>query len=188
MRWSSHRSTRSIARRLRAGALLFDHRHRGLDQCRVSLVEDDQHVGLGVLERPARLGGVVQTEDGRRGVSPEDPPAGIEAVGEGGEPEGAPFLARGHRVDPEATLGDHPEGALAADEQLGEVRSGCRPGPVPTGPDDAAVGQHDLEADDHVFDLPVAVRVLSRSSAGQPSADRGEVHRLRPVAEGEAEP
>ena len=68
------------------------------------------------------------------------------------------------------------------------VRSGpvADRGRVPAGPDDPAVGQHHLEADDHVLDLPVAVRVLAGPPAGQPAAHRRQVHRLGPVAEGEA--
>ena len=56
-------------------------------------------------------------------------------------------------------------------------------GPLPFGVHDAAVGQHHLEPDDHVLDLPVAGRVLARPAAGQPAADGREVHRLGPVAE-----
>ena len=104
--------------------------------------------------------------------------------------EGKPNARRpspvGHRVDPEPALGDHPEGALAAHEQLGEVGPGGRPGPVPAGADHPAVGQHHLEADDHVLDLPVAVGVLAGTPAGQPAAHGRQVHRLGPVAEGDA--
>ena len=59
-------------------------------------------------------------------------------------------------------------------------------GPCPPVRTTRAVGQHHLEADDHVLDLPVAVRVLAGTPAGQPAAHRREVHRLGPVAEGEA--
>ena len=97
-------------------------------------------------------------------------------------------LTLGDRVDPEASLGDHPECALAAHEQLGEVGSGRRAGGVPAGPDHPSVGQHHLEADDHVLDLPVAVRVLAGTSTGQPTTHGGQVHRLGPMAEGQTVP
>ena len=60
---------------------------------------------------------------------------------------------------------------------------GGGPGSLALGVHDATVGQHHLEADDHVLDLPVAGRVLPRPAAGQPAADGGEVHGLGPVAE-----
>ena len=67
------------------------------------------------------------------------------------------------------------------------VRSGptAAAGPSP-GVDHGAVGQGHLEAHHHVLDLSVARRVLPRPPARQPSAHRGQVHRLRPVPEGGA--
>ncbi len=87
-------------------------------------------------------------------------------------------------MDPETAGGDHPEGALAPHEELGEVGTGRRPRAAPSGADHAAVGEDDLEAEHHVLDLPVPVGVLARTPAGQPTADRREVHRLGPVPEG----
>jgi len=115
--------------------------------------------------------------------APQDPPAGVEPVGEGAEPEGPLLGVGGHRVDAEPSLGDDAEGALAAHEELVEVGTGGRAGTVAAGADDRAVGQDDLQADDHVLDLAVAVGVLAGPAAGQPSAHGGEVHRLGPVAE-----
>ena len=69
------------------------------------------------------------------------------------------------------------------DEELGQVGPGGGAGTVALGVHDAAVGQHHLEPDDHVLDLPVAGRVLAGAAAGEPAADRREVHRLGPVAE-----
>ena len=89
-------------------------------------------------------------------------------------------------MDPQAGRGDHPEGALAAHEQLGEVGAGGRPGAGALGAHHGPVGQDDLEADHHVLDLPVAGRVLARAPTGQPPADRGQVHGLGEVAEGVA--
>ncbi len=87
---------------------------------------------------------------------------------------------------PEPCLGDHAERALAADEELGEVGPGRRTWPGATGAHDPPVGEHDLEPDGHVLDLPVAVGVLARAPAREPAAHRREVHRLGPVPEGEA--
>ena len=49
----------------------------------------------------------------------------------------------------------------------------------------AAVGEHDVEAEHDVLDLPVAGRELAGGPAGQPPADGRQRHRLGPVAEGE---
>ena len=102
------------------------------------------------------------------------------------KPKARRSWADGQRVEAEAGLGDDAERALAAHEELGQVRPGGGAGPVALRAHDAAVGQHDLEADDHVLDLPVAGRVLPRPPAGEPAPDGREVHRLGPVAEGVA--
>ena len=46
---------------------------------------------------------------------------------------------------------------------------------------DLAVGEHDREPADNVFDLPVAVRVLAGSATRDPSAHRGQIEGLREV-------
>ena len=89
-------------------------------------------------------------------------------------------------MDAQPGLGDDAQRALAPDEELGQVRPGGGAGPLALGVHDAAVGQHHLEADHHVLDLPVPGRVLPRPPAGEPAADGGEIHRLGPVAEGVA--
>ena len=150
---------------------------------RVGLVEHDEDVGVAVLEVPLGLRLVVEAKDRRRCAAAEDHAAGLEAGGEGREAEGAPTLRRRQGVDAEAGLGDDAERSLAADEELGQVRPGGGSGALALGVHDAPVGQHHLEADDHVFDLPVAGRVLPRATAGQPAADRREIHGLGPVAE-----
>ena len=48
---SSHRSTRPTSRAVRAGALLVDDVEGGAHQCRVGLVQHDQHVGVGPRRR-----------------------------------------------------------------------------------------------------------------------------------------
>ena len=68
------------------------------------------------------------------------------------------------------------------------TNSWVRLGPVAArrlalGVHDPAVGQHDLETDHHVLDLPVARRVLAGTAAGQPAADGRQVHRLGPVTQ-----
>ncbi len=183
LRCPSHRSTRPASSGSAPAALLVDHGQGGLDQADVGLVQDDQDVGVGLLEGPPRLGGVVEAEHRRGGPASEDAAAGVEALGERGEAEGPPTLARGHRVHPEPSLGDDPEGALAAHEQLGQVGAGGRSGAVSAGADDPPVGHYHLQPDDHVLDLPVPVGVLSGAPAGQPAAHGGQVHGLGPVPE-----
>ena len=143
---------------------------------------------VGTVLRPTRLGLVVQAEHGRGGAPPQDPAAGVEPGGEGGEAEGPPALAHRHRVDPEPSLGDDPEGALAAHEELGQVGTRGRAGRVAAGADHPAVGQHHLQADDHVLDLPVAVGVLAgpRQASHPPTVDKsidwGQWPRVRPCS------
>ena len=57
-----------------------------------------------------------------------------------------------------------------------------------TGVQHRAVGQHDLEADDHLVDLAVARAVLPGAPAGHPSTDGGDVEALRKVADGHRAP
>ena len=68
-----------------------------------------------------------------------------------------------------------------------EPRNTCeRSGPTaargaPPVCDQRAVGEHDVETLDDVLDLPVARRHLARAAARDPTADRRQRHRLRPV-------
>ncbi len=77
------------------------------------------------------------------------------------------------------------ERALGAHEELVEVGAhrGARRA---AGGDLPTVGQGHVEAQHHVLDLPVAGGELAGRAAGQPAADGGQGHRLRPVAEGES--
>ncbi len=166
-------------------ALLFDDLDGGVDQVRLALVEHEQDRQLAGLVVAVGLGGVVQTQ--HRGGRPpsQDPAADLEPVGEGLEADGeAPLVGRGG-VHAQAGPGDDPERALAADEQLVEIGSRRLPG-VAAGGDHGAVGQHDVEADDHVLDLAVAGRELAGAATGQPAADGREGDRLRPVPAREA--
>ena len=54
------------------------------------------------------------------------------------------------------TSGDQRQGALRADQQLGEVVAGRGLDELAAGADDLAVGQHDLEAEHVVACHPVA--------------------------------
>ena len=71
------------------------------------------------------------------------------------EPEGGARLRRRRRVHPQARAGDDAEGALAADEQLSEVRSD-RGAWRAAGVHAATVGDDHVETEHHVLDLPVA--------------------------------
>jgi hypothetical protein len=88
-------------------------------------------------------------------------------------------------MDAQCRLGDDAERAFGSDEQLREI--GTDRGPRRTSrAHDAAVGQYHFEADDHVLDLAVARRVLAGAPARQPTTNRRQRDRLRPVAEGVA--
>ena len=103
-----------------------------------------------------------------------------------GEPVGRRGLGGGCRVQPQPGAGDDAERALGADEELGEVRARPPGGRCRRCVMRRAVGQDDVEADDHVLDLAVAGRELAGAAAGQPPADRRQRDRLGPVADGEA--
>ena len=62
---------------------------RGRQDGGIGLVEDDEDVGVGLLEVAGRLRLVVEAQDGRRRAAAQDPAAGLEAGREGGEAEGA---------------------------------------------------------------------------------------------------
>ena len=139
-----------------ARALGVDDGQGGLDQAGVGLVEDDEHVGVGTLEGPGRLGGVVEAEHRRGGAPSQDPAAGVEARRRS---EAKP---KARRPSPAGTgwTRNRPSVITPRVPSLPTkswVRSGpvADRGPVPAGPDDPPVGQDHLEPDDHVLDLPV---------------------------------
>ena len=172
--------------RLRPGlgrALGVDDPHGAGEDVEVGLVEHNEDVGVALVEVPFRLRLVVEPQHRRGCATAEDPAARLEALGEGREPEGSAFLGRRQGVDAETGLGDDAQRPLAADEELGQVRTRGGAGSLALGVHDAAVGQYHFETDDHVLDLPVTGRVLTRPAAGQPAADGGEIHGLRPMAE-----
>ena len=157
-----------------ASALLGDDRHDGVDERR-------GRPRRGRAARVALVAGrsCASTLGRRRGAAPRAwrPGAGCAGTRRArrrttANDAGGPPLGRRHRVDAQPGLGDDAERALAADEELGEVGAGGGARRRAAGADDAAVGQHDLEADDHVLDLAVAGRVLAGAAAGQPPADR----------------
>ena len=92
------------------------------------------------------------------------------------------MLGCGARMRSEPHPRHDPQRALRPDEQLVEVGAdGSRRGAA--GAHGAAVGEHDLEADDQVLDLPVAGRVLACAATCGPAADRGQIEALREVAD-----
>ena len=185
LRCDIHCSTSSIGWWCGAGALLLDDLDGGVDQRRVALVEHEQDRRVAGLVAAVGLDGVVEPQHRRRGAPAQDAAAGVEPVDERGEAVGQPPLVHGRRVQAQAGRGDDAEGALAADEELVEVGAGGLAG-VALGVDGGAVGQDHVQADDHVLDLAVAGRQLAGAAAGEPAADGGQGHRLRPVAAGEA--
>ena len=88
---------------------------------RVALVEHEQQRPVAGVVAAVGLGRVVEPQHGRGGAALHDPAHGVEAGGEGREAVGGPALVRGRRVEPQAGAGDDAEGALGADEELGEV-------------------------------------------------------------------
>ena len=164
-------------------ALRVDDFQCALEDVEIRLVENDEDVGVALVEVPFRLRLVVEAQDRRGRAAAENSAARLQAFGEAREPEGSALLGRREGMDAEAGLGDDAERPLAADEELGQVRTRRGPGSLALGVHDTTVGQHHFEADDHVLDLPVAGRVLPRPAAGQPAADGGEIHGLRPVPE-----
>ena len=179
-------STRPSSSRSGVLALLGHDLHAGVDHRAVALVEDEQHV-----DAVARSRGCAATRPRRRGAArPASRPAAVirrmasrPSANDGEAVRRVASCGRA-RVGLEPGPGDDAERALGPDEQLVEVGADGLAG-LPAGADDAAVGQDDLEADDDVLDLAVAVRQLAGAAAGEPAADGGQRHRLRPVAHGE---
>ena len=123
--------------------------------------------------RPAspRGAGCAGRRRARRGTRRRPRPTGARRLGAGWTRSRAPVMTPSVPSDPtNSWVRSGPTAALGAP-------------PVWTMP---AVGQDDVEPDDHVLDLPVAGRVLAGRPAGQPAADRRQVDRLRPVAERQA--
>jgi hypothetical protein len=81
--------------------------------------------------------------------------------------------------------GDDAQGALAADEQLGEIWA-LRAGREAAGACHGAIRENDLQANDHLLDLSVAGAVLASAAACHPAANGGDIEALREVADCEA--
>ena len=90
------------------------------------------------------------------------------------------------RSDPEPHPGDDAEGALAADEQAGEVVAGVVLCEAVEPGDHAAVGEHGLQPDNLVAHHPVAHRLRPAGVGGRHAADRRGAS--RPVVDQELEP
>ncbi len=148
------------------------HRHHGVDHGRITLVEHQED--RGPLEAKGPLGfDLVVEPDHRRGrTAPEYAPAGVEPLLEPGEGVGGvPLLIRA-RPGPQASLGDHPERALAADEQLRQVWARRCPRRRTPRADQPPIREGNFEAGDQILDLSVPCGVLARPPAGDPPADR----------------
>ena len=106
----------------------------------------------------------------------EDRPARRRQVGEVGD-RGA--RQRWQRHELHRDLGDHAEHALGADEHAGEVEARGVLQRVPTGVDDLARGEHDLEPDDVVAGDAVADAAQTAGVGGDVAADAGDLVRRR---------
>ena len=170
--------------RMRAQALLRDDLDRGVHDCGVPFVEDQQRRDVTGAEVALALDRVIQPQYCGRGPAAQDPAACVEPVLEGAEGvRGAPLVAR-QRVCPQASADDDAERAFGAHEDLIEIWSCGLPWVAP-GMDERSVGQHDVEPDNDVLDLAVPGGQLACAATCQPSADGRQRHRLRPVANGQ---
>ena len=161
-------------------ALFVDDAARRVDDVRVALVHREEHVGVTGLVAAIGLGCVVEAQHRRGGAALHDPAHGVEPVGERRERERGADLGRRYRVQTQTGAYDDAERSLGADEELREVGPHC--GTVRIfGGDERSVGQHDIEARHDVLDLAVAGGELARAAAREPTADRRERDRLRPV-------
>ena len=87
------------------------------------------------------------------------------------------------RAKPHA--GDYTKGSLAADEKMSDVASGsCSR--CTTSTNDRAIGQHDFEGHNHVFDFSIAGRKLASAATGNPATDRCNIKRLREMTDGDS--
>ena len=183
----SQRSTSATSSGLRAGlraALVVDDGHGAGEHVGVGLVEHDEHVGVALLEVALRLGLVVEAQHGGRGAAAHDAPARLEARRRTtSKPKARRSWAGGSGWMRRRASVMTPSVPSLPTKSWVRFGPGRGAGALALGAHDAAVGQHHLEADDHVLDLPVARRVLPGAPAGQPAAHRREVHRLGPVAE-----
>ena len=152
-------------RGLRPGPGLDDHRHR-------------RPPGAGEAPRP----GPPPPGRSRRRSRPRPPRARAaaaqpahEATASSSEPEpqreGDPLDRPGHERQQHA--GDDAQGALAADQQAGEVVAGGVLGQAGEAPHDAAVGQHGLEPGHPGPHRAVAHHVDAAGVGGDHPADRG---------------
>ena len=175
-----------VIERLRPGlgrALSVDDVHGAGQDVGIGLVEDDEDVGVAQLEVPFRLGLVVEAQDGRGGAPAQDPAAGLQAFGEGREAEGAPFLRRRQGWMRSRASVMTPSVPSLPTKSWVRFGPGGGAGPLPSVCTTRPSASTTSRPMHHVLDLPVAGRVLPRPAAGQPAADGGEVHGLRPVAE-----
>ena len=163
----------------------------GGDRVGRALVAGDHQAATRRLARRSRrrlgrqvdrgLGLVGQAQDGRQhpGLG-----QGPHRVGTGRERRPAPALVDldlGQLADPHGHLGDDAEGALRAEEQLAQVRAGGVRGR--RAEPHLAPRRRDPEADDQGVEAAVARAGLAGGPGGREATDRGELERLRVVAE-----
>ena len=99
-----------------------------------------------------------------------DPAARVGTGFERRERPCAAVIRSGDRTSTQSSAGDDAESSFRAHKELREVGAGglsC----VSAGVNDCPVGENDIEANDDVFDLAVAVRKLTGAAAGKPTAD-----------------
>jgi len=164
----------------------IDHGESRVDDLVFAVVEHDQRaVGAVAAMAALSLDRVVKTQHGRRGVRANRLAHRLDAVGEGRK-EVRGLASHGcHVVGAQPRACHHAERAFATNEHrrdIGPVRCGRSA----AGADHRAIGEHDFETDDHLVDLPVTSRELPGAEAGDPTADGGDVERLRKVPDGQS--
>ena len=118
---------------------------------------------------------VEQLERDRRQPGGGDPGDGLPRAVERREEGEHRRARRRRRPEPEGRLGDDPERPLAADEQVRQRVAGDVLDVLAAGPDDRAVGHHDLERQDRVARLAVLHAAQAAGVRAEVAADRAHL-------------
>ncbi len=118
---------------------------------------------------------IEQLEGDRREPGRGDPGHRIAGAVEGREEGEHRRSRRRRRAQPEGGLGDQAERPLAADDQVGQRVAGDVLEVAAAGPDDRAVGHHDLERQDRLAGLAVLHAAQAAGVGAQVPADRADL-------------
>ncbi|MNV36214.1 hypothetical protein D3C71_1276830 [compost metagenome] len=155
--------------------------HDGVNDLARAFVRHQQHIQVGPVELHAAFQFVVEPQRRRVGAALHDFAARVQADGERLEAIGDGAAVIRQAVQLQAQAHDHAQRAFRPDEDLLQVGAHRR-ARIPAHGDQAAVGQHHVHAEHHVFDLAVARGQLPRPTAGRPAAHGADAERRRPMA------